>query len=84
MRTLEVPDEFFALAEAEAKRRGVSVEDLVVSTASPVLSHPATQFGNRVEFPVFTSKNPGTLHLTNADIRRMEEEDDLRMPGRLD
>ena len=79
MRTLEIEDELFERAEAEATRRGITLEELAAKALMEAIPK-----GQRVEFPIFTSKNPGSLHLTNEDIRRMEEEDDLRMLGRLD
>ena len=79
MRTLEIEDELFERAEAEATRRGITLEELAAKALTDAIPS-----GLRVEFPIFTSKNPGSLHLTNEDIRRMEEEDDLRMLGRLD
>ena len=77
MRTISLPDEVIEKAEVAARRQGLSLEawmERAVASASE---------SGRVEFPVFTSKNPGSLHLTNEDIRRLEEEDDLRMLGRL-
>lgn len=83
MRTLELPDEFVELAEAEARRRGMSVEDLVVSTVSPTLIHERPERGGRVKFPIIDSGLPGTLNMTPEMIRQVEFEDDMRRSGLL-
>lgn len=79
MRTLEIEDELFEKVEAEATRQGITLEELAAKALANAIPK-----GNRVEFPIIFSGQPGTLKITNEDIRRMEEEDDLRMLGLLD
>lgn len=66
-------DDLVEKAEAEARRRGLTLEDWMERTVEGALEP------RRAKFPIFESKNPGSLDLTSEDIRRMEEDDDLQM-----
>jgi hypothetical protein len=66
------------LFQAEERERLVRLE-VPDNATGPTPRAPKT--GKRVRFPVFTSKEPGVLDLTNEDIARMEDEDDLRKLG---
>lgn len=79
--TIELPDELLKRAKIAAVERGVSLKDLVREALAKDLSAAATPAPRRVKFPIFPSKRPGSLHLTNADIARLEEEEDIRRHG---
>ena len=78
MRTLSLRDDLIEKAEAEAKRRGMTLEDWAERMFSEALEP------RRAKFPIFESKDPGSLDLTPTIIRQVEHEDDMRRSGLLD
>ncbi len=80
--TLELPDELLERAKIAAAERGVTVRELIGSAlAKDLASPPPALTGKRVRFPLFSSARPGSLELTNADLARVEDEEDLRQLG---
>ena len=81
--TLELPDDLLKQAKTTAVERGVTLRDLIESALTHELAGtlPSKQRKRRVRLPIFGSRQPGSLHLTNADLARAEEEEDLRRHG---
>ena len=67
--TVELPDEVFRQVKVLAAHRGVTVKSLVQGAIEEEIrrarSRPARR---RLRFPILSSKEPGTLKLTNAQI----------------
>lgn len=77
--TLELPDELLKRSKIEAVERGISLKELVTAAlVKEVGPNPAPAAPRRVRFPLFSSKVPGSLDLSSADIARAEEEEDRR------
>lgn len=83
--TLDLPDDLLKRSKIEAVERGISLKELVTRALTkevgrqPVVSPP-----RRTDFPLFPSRRPGSLDLSNADVARAEEDEDRRrnaVPG---
>lgn len=81
--TIDLPDEILKRAKIAAVRRGVTLRELIGSAVARELAVPvrAADRPRRVQFPLFPSRQPGSLHLTNADLARVEAEEDERRHG---
>jgi hypothetical protein len=80
--TLELPDTLLKRAKIEAVERGISLKELVGTALERELREPAPRPARqRLRFPLIPSKRPGSLRLTNADIARLEDEEDSRRHG---
>lgn len=80
--TVEIPDDLLKQAKIAAVERGVPLKELVrVALANELSAKGSRSTSRRVKFPIFSSKEPGSMHLTNADIRRLEDEEDVRRHG---
>ena len=81
--TLDLPDDLLKRAKIEAVERGVSLRELVGTALARELTGDASRGprGRRLRFPVFSSRAPGSLELTGADLSRAEWEEDLRRHG---
>lgn len=79
--TLELPDSLFKRTKIAAVERGMTFKELVGIALERELREPAPTPVKKLKFPLIPSKRPGSLHLTNADIARMEEEEDFRRHG---
>lgn len=79
--TIELPDDLLKRAKIAAVERGVSLKELMREALAKELAAAATPAPRRVKFPIFPSKRPGTMNLTNADIARLEAEEDIRRHG---
>jgi hypothetical protein len=80
--TIDLPDELLKRAKIAAVERGVTLRELVGSALAKDLAPPTPDPAKRrVQFPIFSSAHPGSLHLTNADLARAEVEEDLRRLG---
>ena len=67
--TVDLPDELFRELKALAARRGTSLKELLRTAVERELAlarRPAEHY--RARFPALSSKEPGKLDLTNADI----------------
>ena len=80
--TLDLPDELLKRAKIEAVHRGTSLRDLVGAALARELNRPPKPARKRVQFPIFDSKVPGALRLTNTEIAKLEAEEDARRHGR--
>jgi predicted DNA-binding ribbon-helix-helix protein len=66
--TIDLPDALFCELKAVAARRGTSLKDIVCKAVEEEIRSAERKSGRRVKFPLLGSKQPGTLHLTNAEI----------------
>ena len=84
--TLDLPDELLKRAKIEAVERGTTLRDLVGAALERELRQPAgaapEPARKRARFPIFDSKAPGALRLTNAGIAKLESAEDTRRHGR--
>jgi hypothetical protein len=67
--TVDLPDELFRELKTVAVQRGTSLKELLRTAVEHELAlaqGPGEPY--RVQFPVLSSKEPGKLDLTNADI----------------
>jgi hypothetical protein len=81
--TLDLPNELLKRAKIAAVERGMTLRELVGSALAKDLEAgpDPERVRQRVRFPIFSSAQPGSLELTNADIARAEAEEDLRRLG---
>lgn len=82
--TLDLPDDLLKRAKIEAVERGTSLRDLVGAALERELSggsDPKLR-RKRAQFPIFDSKAPGSLRLSNAGIAKLERDEDVRRHGR--
>jgi hypothetical protein len=68
-------------AKIAAVERGTTLRDLIGSALTKDLEGVPTLERRRVNFPLFSSKRPGNLALTNAELARAEIDEDLRKSG---
>lgn len=82
--TLDLPDDLLKRAKIAAVERGTSLRDLVGAALERELGGPSAPKpkSRRARFPIFDSKAPGSLRLTNAGIAKLEGEEDPRRHGR--
>ncbi|OGA52279.1 MAG: hypothetical protein A3F74_12855 [Betaproteobacteria bacterium RIFCSPLOWO2_12_FULL_62_58] len=82
--TLDLPDELLKRAKIEAVHRGKSLRDLVGAALERELGQPSAPkpARKRARFPIFDSKAPGSLRLSNAGIAKLEAAEDVRRHGR--
>jgi len=77
--TLDLPDELLKRSKIEAVERGITLRELVsTALAKEVGPGPSAAARRRIHFPIFSSRQPGSLELSNADIARAEDEEDRR------
>lgn len=82
--TLDLPDDLLKRAKIEAVERGTSLRELVGAALERELggaSDPKLR-RKRARFPIFDSKAPGSLRLSNAGIAKLEGDEDVRRHGR--
>ena len=82
--TLDLPDELLKRAKIEAVQRRTSLRALVGAALARELSQPSepTPTRKRAHFPIFDSKTPGALRLSNTVIAKLEADEDARRHGR--
>ena len=67
--TLDLPDATFRHLKALAAERGQTLKQVLRAAVEKELAGAAgPRRGRRVKFPILDSKEPGSLHLTNAEI----------------
>jgi hypothetical protein len=77
--TLDLPDDLLRKAKIAAVTSGITLKELISRALARELQQTSqTPAERRVKFPIIRSKRPGTLNLTDEDIRRIELEDYLR------
>jgi hypothetical protein len=80
--TLDLPDSLLKRAKIAAVERGTTLRELVGEALEKELVEAAKpRRSRRVRFPLFGSREPGALRLTNADIAKTEAEEDARRHG---
>ena len=82
--TLDLPDELLKRAKIEAVERGTSLREIAGTALERELNRApeSKAVRKRVRFPIFDSKTPGALRLSNADIAKLERDEDHRRHGR--
>ena len=66
--TIDLPDPLFRELKALAARRGTSLKTLIRGAVEEEIRKTESKAGRRVKFPLLSSRDPGSLRLTNADI----------------
>jgi hypothetical protein len=69
--TIDLPDPLFRELKATAARRGKSLKDVIRTAVEYEIRKTERGSGRRVKFPVLSSREPGRLHLTNAEIDKL-------------
>lgn len=82
--TLDIPESLLKRAKIEAVQRGTTLRELVGAALERELTATprAGTAARRARFPIFESKAPGALRLTNVRIAKIEAEEDARRHGR--
>jgi hypothetical protein len=70
--TIEIPDDLFQKAKAQAALEGVRLRDLIERGLRLALAEPTPSAPRRVHFPLHRSRRPGAL--SAVDVRRAEEQ----------
>ena len=65
--TVDIPDPTYRELKAKAAKRGCSVKELILESVQHEL-RPRSRKRGRIKLPIFKSKEPGTLRLTNEMI----------------
>jgi len=66
--TIDLPDELIREVKALAARRGASLKTVIRAALEEEVRKTERKAGRRVKFPLLSSREPGSLRLTNADI----------------
>jgi hypothetical protein len=66
--TIDLPDPLFREVKAVAARRGASLKTVIRAAVEEEVRKTERKAGRRVKFPLLSSRQPGRLNLTNADI----------------
>ncbi|HEY7493443.1 MAG TPA: hypothetical protein VIH59_20305 [Candidatus Tectomicrobia bacterium] len=71
--TIEIPDDLFRRAKAQADLEGVRLRDLIERGLRLALVEPASSSPRRVHFPLHRSRRPGAL--SAGDVRQFDSLD---------
>jgi len=68
--TIDLTDQVFRELKALAAMKGMSMKEIIQKAVQDELANAnrADVVRDRIKFPILESKEPGTLHLTNAEI----------------
>ena len=66
--TVDLSDSLFRELKTVAAQRGMSLKDIVRAAVEVEIRKTQNKTMRRMQFPLLPSSEPGTLHLTNADI----------------
>jgi plasmid stability protein len=66
--TVELPEPLFRELKATAARRGTSLKNIIRAAIEQELHGKDRRPARRLKFPLATSRQPGVLNPTNADI----------------
>ncbi len=66
--TLELPDTLFRELKSVAAQRGTTLKNVIRAAIEVEMQKAQGKETHRVKFPILSSKNPGSLNLTNAEI----------------
>jgi len=78
--SLDLPDDLLKRSKLEAAERGISLEDLVTQALVKEVRRSSVRPapGHRTRFPIFSSRQPRSLDLRNADLAESENDEDRR------
>ena len=68
--TIEIPDDLFRKAKAQAALEGVRLRDVIERGLRLALAEPAPPASRRVRLPLHHSRHPGVL--LTEDVRRAD------------
>ena len=66
--TIDLPDPLFRELKAVAARRGTSLKAVIRTAVEEEIRKTEDKAGKRLRFPLLSSREPGSLKLTNAEI----------------
>jgi hypothetical protein len=66
--TIDMPDQLFRELKAIAARRGTSLKAVIRTAVEEEIRKQEAKAGRRLKFPLLSSREPGSLNLTNAEI----------------
>jgi hypothetical protein len=66
--TVDLPDPVFRELKALAARRGTSLKEIIRQAVEEEIRKGERPTGRRLKFPILSSREPGALNLTNAEI----------------
>lgn len=66
--TIDLPEALFREVKAVAARRGASLKTVICAAVEAEVRKAERKVGRRVKFPLLSSREPGSLKLTNADL----------------
>jgi hypothetical protein len=66
--TVDLPDALFRELKMLAASRGTSLHVLIRTAVEEKVRRTESKAGKRLKFPLLSSKAPGTLNLSNAEI----------------
>ena len=69
--TVDLPDPLFRELKAVAARRGESLKSVIRAAVESEIRKAEGKTGRRVKFPLLSSREPGSLDLTNAEIEEL-------------
>jgi len=66
--TVDLPDQLFRELKAVAAQRGASLKTVIRAAVEEEIRKSERKAGRRLKFPLLSSREAGSLNLTNADI----------------
>lgn len=66
--TIDLPDSLFRELKAVAASRGTSLKMVIRAAVEEEIRKTERKTGRRLKFPLLSSREPGSLDLTNAEI----------------
>lgn len=69
--TIDLPDPLFRELKAVAARRGTSLKVVIRMAVEEEIRKTETKAGRKLKFPLLSSREPGSLNLTNAEIEEL-------------
>jgi len=66
--TVDLPDPLFRELKAVAARRGTSLKNVIRTAVEEEIRKTERKTRHRVKLPLLSSREPGSLDLTNAEI----------------
>ncbi|MFN0167362.1 MAG: hypothetical protein ACKV22_13105 [Bryobacteraceae bacterium] len=68
--TVDIPDDLYKRIKSQAALRGCTVKELILRGVEAEISRSRPR-KKRVKLPIFDSKDPGVLSLTNRQINEL-------------
>jgi hypothetical protein len=68
--TIDLPEPLLQAVQQKARETGVPLDKLIASALANELEHRHEGSRRRIAVPVRDSKEPGVLHLTNAQLEQ--------------